>query len=386
MQAIPQEFTVGFRYSVHFTQGIFDTANSLLADIVRTAASAGPRKTAFVLDAGLCSEWPGLSEAIQRYCEAYFDTVELAHAPLIVPGGEEVKNDRRYVDAVQQMIHDAGICRHSFIVAVGGGAVLDMVGYAAGTAHRGVRLIRVPTTVLAQNDSGVGVKNSVNAFGKKNFLGAFTPPFSVVNDSDFLATLSGRDWRSGISEAIKVALIKDADFFGRIERDAAALACRGLPAMKSLIHRCAEHHLNHIACSGDAFETGSSRPLDFGHWAAHKLEQLSRFHISHGEAVAIGIAMDVVYSRNIGLLDAPAAERILKLLAQLGFRLFADELLNANDANRLTVLTGLEEFREHLGGELTITLLAKIGRGVEVHEMDESKIVAAIHELKERVR
>ena len=93
------------------------------------------------------------------------------------------------------------------MVAIGGGAVLDAVGYAAATAHRGVRLIRVPTTVLSQDDSAVGVKNGINAFGKKNFVGSFAPPHAVLNDFDLLRTLQDRDWRAGISEAVKVALL-----------------------------------------------------------------------------------------------------------------------------------------------------------------------------------
>ena len=138
------------------------------------------------------------------------------------------------------------------------------------------------------------------------------------------------------------------------------------------------------SAGGDPFEMGSARPLDFGHWAAHKLEQLSHFQISHGDAVAIGIALDVIYSRAAGLLAASACERILQLLEQLGFKLFADELLNTDHADQLTILSGLEEFREHLGGELTITLLNEIGSGIEVHEIDSQKIVAAIHELRAR--
>ena len=156
--------------------------------------------------------------------------------------------------------------------------------------------------------------------------------------------------------------------------------------MKQLIRRCAELHLDHIATSGDPFESGSARPLDFGHWAAHKLEQLSHFEISHGEAVAIGIALDVLYSRNTGLLDAAAAARILSLLEKLGFRLFADELLNADNAELPAILSGLEEFREHLGGELSVTLLAEIGRSIEVHALDPQPIAAAIQELRQRSR
>jgi len=262
--------------------------------------------------------------------------------------------------------------------------LLDAAGFAAATAHRGIRHVRIPTTTLSQADSGIGVKNGINAFGKKNFIGTFAPPHAVINDFNLLATLEPRDQRAGYVEAVKVACIRDRAFFGEIERDAEKLTTFEPAAMKRLIQRCAELHLDHIATSGDPFELGSARPLDFGHWSAHKLEQLSNFQIRHGEAVAIGIALDVVYSRQVGLLDAPSAERILTLLERLGFDLFANELLNVGSDGNLQVLGGLNEFREHLGGDLTITLLREIGRGVEVHEVNLPKVVEVIHELRER--
>ena len=193
-----------------------------------------------------------------------------------------------------------------------------------------------------------------------------------------------RDKRSGYAEAVKIACVRDATFFAEIERHAGLLVAFDAAAMQRLIHRCAELNLDHLATSGDPFETGPTRPLDFGHWAAHKLEQLSRFRITHGEAVAIGMALDVIYSRASGLLAADSAARILNLLERLGFRLFTDELLNADDANRLTVLSGLEDYREHLGGELSITLLRDIGVPVAAHEINPSVMTAAVHELRDR--
>jgi 3-dehydroquinate synthase len=276
------------------------------------------------------------------------------------------------------------IDRHSYVIAIGGGALLDMVGLAAATAHRGVRHIRIPTTTLSQADSGVGVKNGINAFGKKNFIGAFAPPFAVVNDFELLESLSDRDKRAGYVEAVKVALIRDGEFFERIEADARKLAAFEPDAMRRLIHRCAELHLNHISSSGDPFEFGSARPLDFGHWAAHKLEQLSEYKIRHGEAVAVGIALDVLYSRRMGFLDAASAERVLGLLERLGFEIYANELLHMDSEHSIMVLNGLEEFREHLGGELSITLLQGIGRGFEVHEMNAPRVIEAIYELRDR--
>jgi 3-dehydroquinate synthase len=238
---------------------------------------------------------------------------------------------------------------------------------------------------LSQADSGVGLKNGINAFGQKNFIGTFAPPFAVFNDFNLLATLDSRDKRSGYAEAVKIACLRAADYFAEIERDADRLVAFEPEAMKRLIRRSAELNLNHIATGGDPFETGSAHPLYFGHWAAHKLEQLSKFRLRHGEAVAIGVAIDVMYSQISGLLDEASAVRILNLLQRLGFRLFTSELLNVDDAKRLKILSGLEEFREHLGGKLTITMLKAIGESVEIHEMNPDRIVAAIHSLRSRV-
>jgi 3-dehydroquinate synthase len=285
---------------------------------------------------------------------------------------------------MQGLIQEHRIDRHSFVVAVGGGAVLDAVGLVAATSHRGIRLIRVPTTVLSQNDSGVGVKNSVNLKGAKNFVGTFAPPFAVLNDIAFIDDLPTREKIAGMAEAVKVALIRDADFFHWLERNIDALSLFERAAMSVLIRRCAELHMRQIAHGGDPFEGGSARPLDFGHWAAHKMESLTRNHVRHGEAVAIGIALDTRYSVLAGLLEPGIEDRVAALLELLGFRLW-HPVLEARAADGSSpIMQGVAEFREHLGGELTITLLADIGRGVEVHEMDERHIQEAIAWLKGR--
>src|SRR2546423_14626428 len=251
---------------------------------------------------------------IAASCECFEDWGGWVSPPIVLEGGERVKNSYFHVSEIQSHIDRYHIDRHCYVLAVGGGALLDVVGLAAATAHRGVRHVRLPTTTLSQADSGVGVKNGINAFGKKNFIGAFSVPFAVINDFEMLASLPPRDKRAGFIEAIKVSLIRDASFFDTIERDALKLRDFDAEAMEGLIHRCAELHINHIATSGDPFELGSARPLDFGHWAAHKLEQLSDYAIRHGEAVAVGIALDTIYSRKVGCLDAASAGR--------GFNLF----------------------------------------------------------------
>ncbi len=376
---IQQHVEVTFQYPVHFTNGIFASNNPLLAQIIASDSEAKPKKAVVVVDAGLLEHRSGLLEELCEYCDRNSDIVTLAAEPLLVPGGEAAKNNLCLLEEIHRLVDTAGICRHSYLIAVGGGAVLDLVGYAAATAHRGIRLIRVPTTVLAQNDSGVGVKNGINAFGKKNFLGSFAPPYAVLNDFDFLSSLDERDWRSGIAEAVKVALIKDADFFEFISNHAELLARRDIETMQQIIYRCAQLHLQHIATSGDAFEMGSSRPLDFGHWAAHKLEQLTHYRLRHGEAVAIGIALDSTYAYLEGMLSHSEWQQILNTLTTLGFELYIPELTEESDIEHPRCLfRGLNEFREHLGGELTLTLLQRIGEEIEVHGVKTSSYQQAI--------
>jgi 3-dehydroquinate synthase len=382
VSVIERSIQVSWPLRVFFTEDVFAPDNLILRDALADTAT---RKVLVVLDDALAQAQSNLAERIKKYFSAHAEKLQLVCPPIEITGGESAKNCPTRITEIHARIDQYHIDRHSYLIAIGGGALLDVAGFAAATAHRGVHHVRIPTTTLAQADSGVGVKNGINAFGKKNFVGTFAPPFAVINDFKLLATLKPNDKRAGYVEAVKVACIRDKNFFAEIERDAEKLSVFESNAMKHLIGRCAELHLDHIAGGGDPFEIGSARPLDFGHWAAHKLEQISRFQIQHGEAVAIGIALDVIYSKKIGLLDENSASRILRLLEQLGFKLFADELLLANNQGQLQILNGLEEFREHLGGELTITLLQEIGRGIEIHEMNPQKIIEAIHELRERL-
>jgi 3-dehydroquinate synthase len=380
MTILHQNFQVQFSYNIIFTENLFSPENTTLLGFLQQYGNTDFRKKIlFLIDEGVATTHPYLREQIKQYFASQ-NTIELSSEILILAGGEQVKNDPQYLSQTLQAIDDNGIDRHSFVAAIGGGAFLDMVGYASAIAHRGVKHIRIPTTVLSQNDSGIGVKNGVNFFNKKNFLGTFAPPVAVFNDGNFLRTLSERDWRSGISEAVKVALIKDLAFFEWLETHAKALSERDEVAMQKQIVRCAELHLQHIS-SGDPFEMGSARPLDFGHWAAHKLEYLTNFEIRHGEAVAIGIALDSVYSFLKNNLTAEELERILRTLETLGFKIY-HEALAEND--KINLWKGLNEFREHLGGQLTITILQALGKGIEVHEIDFELVKKAVDILRLR--
>lgn len=381
---LERPISLQYTHRVLFTRQAFAPGNSTVLDVLGQGAEGRiPKVLVFVDDHVACAN-PQLVADVERFAADHADEMVLAHSPLTIRGGEACKNDFSLVSWCWEQINAAGLDRHSYVFVIGGGAVLDLVCFAASTAHRGIRHIRFPTTTLSQGDGGVGVKNGVNFLEKKNWVGSFSVPFAVINDFSFLDSLPVRERRHGIIEAVKVALIRDAAFYHEIESRADELAELKPAMLEHVVQRSAELHVEHIATSGDPFELGSARPLDFGHWAAHKLEQVSHFAVAHGEAVAIGIAVDLLYSVRIGLLDRPTAERIIALIERIGFETYAPQLLETSPTGDEIILAGLEEFREHLGGELTITLVPEIGRKIEVHEMDKALIIEAVEELRER--
>jgi 3-dehydroquinate synthase len=377
MREIRQSFAVQYAYPVFFVREAFGAGDEALCSVLR-AAGAGPHRLLAAVDGGLLRADPELPARLAGFAERHAALALLVAPPLVVPGGEACKQDLAAVEAIHRAVERHRICRQSLVLAIGGGAVLDAVGFAAATAHRGVRLVRMPTTVLAQNDAGIGVKNAVNRFGRKNFAGSFAPPFGVVNDLALLATLPARERIAGVAEAVKVALIRDAAFFEALHADRWKLAALEPEATERMIVRCAELHLAHIRAGGDPFELGSARLLDFGHWSAHALEESCGAALRHGEAVAIGVALDSLYAARVGLLDELSCRRIVATLEDLGFTLAHPALA------QLDVEAALAAFREHLGGRLTITLIRGVGRSVDVHDVDGEAMRAAIAQLLRR--
>lgn len=379
-QVIRQHFEVPFSYPVHFTRRVFSKGNRTFVNTLAPRRGGNPARILLILDNGVIAATPLLLEQIERYFAIHKTQITLIDKPLIVSGGEHAKNGWSPVREIMTRAGTEHLDRHSYIVAVGGGCVLDMVGFAASLIHRGIRFIRIPTTVLAQNDAGVGVKNGMNDGGAKNFIGTFAPPYAVINDFEFLRTLSTIDWVGGISEAFKVAIIADKAFFKSLCKDVSKLKRRNQAAMEALVRKTAALHLKHIATSGDPFEFGSSRPLDFGHWAAHRLELDSNFSMPHGHAVSIGIALDSTYAMFKGMISVAEHQSIIDAFSGCGLPIFSP-LLQRVTNGRFDILEGLEQFREHLGGKLCITLPFPIGSKREVHTLDTKLLIKAIEWL-----
>jgi len=362
-------FSVQWNHRIFFTSDAFDKSSPLNAAIEELS----PLKILAVIDKGIAE---ANSEYIDKFLNWCNSNELVVPKPLLVRGGEETKNDLKSVEEVIERVQTDRICRKSCILVLGGGAVLDAVGFAASIAHRGIPLIRMPSTTLSQGDSGVGVKNGVNYFGKKNFIGVFDPPFAVINDVTLLSSLENIHWRSGLSEAIKVALVKDRKLFDFIEEHAGALNERSIKEMQYALEQSALLHLNHITQGGDPFEKKLARPLDFGHWAAHKLEQLSNYQLSHGDAVAIGLCIDVQCSVVLGHLDQSVAKRIITLLKKLGFPIY-HQLCEQPE-----LIEGIQEFREHLGGKLTLLMLKGIESTFDIHVLEPAVVRQAIANLR----
>ena len=340
------KFVHRLRQTDDVSQGDFTVLESVLHG--EQSDSSAP-KVLFCLDSNL--EGGEFATALINQMRTS-DRMRLVREPMIVPGGESCKNSEH--------------------------TLLDAVGFAAAIAHRGVRLIRLPSTTLAQADSGVGVKNAINYFEKKNWIGSFAVPWAVFNDTAILQTLPDRDFRSGLTEAVKVALLKDAAFFDYLRKSASKLRRRVADVSKEAIARSCQLHLEHITAGGDPFEALEARPLDFGHWSAHRMEPMTNYALRHGEAVGIGVALDTLYSARKFGFPTPLAHAVCQTLADLGTPLWCDQLDTPDE-----VLRGLEEFRQHLGGRLTVTMLKNPGEAINVHEIDLPVMKSCIDELRD---
>lgn len=376
---IEQRIKVTFHYTIHFTHNVFHPENCVLKEVLEDPQS----KVMVFLDSGVVASWPGIEHRIENWFRIHTRCADRVSPAVVLDGGERCKNDFKHYKDIAYALRLNKLDRHSYIVIVGGGAVLDAVGFIASISQRGIRHIRVPTTVLSQNDSGVGVKNGINFFGVKNYFGTFTPPYAVINDFDFLKTLDTRDWLSGVSEAFKVAIIKDRSFLEYLVSKSKELFRHDAEVMERLIIRCVQLHTDHIALGNDPFENGSSRPLDFGHWSGHYLEAMSRYELRHGEAVALGIVLDMTIAKNRGLVNKDEYDFVYYGLKDCGLPLWHPLLEKRENGKFLNIYHGLEEFRQHLGGKLTLIMPDHLGSSCQINSISHDEIEQAVKKMKE---
>lgn len=296
---------------------------------------------------------------------------------LVLPDGETHKTlatVARIYDYLLEHRYD----RTSTLLALGGGVIGDITGFAAATYQRGIPFVQIPTTLLAQVDSSVGGKTGVNHPLGKNMIGAFYQPRCVLADTDTLDSLAPRDYRSGLAEVIKYGLIADAEFFAWLEQHATALIARDAQALTHAIARSCDNKARIVA--EDERERGRRAILNFGHTFGHAIETETGFGTwTHGEAVAAGMCLAVEFSRRLGWLDEHDTQRALELLQRVGLPVHPPAM-------------GSKQFLQHMardkktrGSQINLVLLHGIGRAVLTHDYPRDALCALLDASGARV-
>lgn len=288
-------------------------------------------------------------------------------ASVVLPDGEQFKTLQHcaeVLDALATLKANRDAC----VIALGGGVIGDLAGFAAACWMRGVDFLQIPTTLLAQVDSSVGGKTGVNLPAGKNLVGAFHQPRAVVIDTDTLASLPPREYRSGLAEVVKYGAIGDAGFFAWLEHNAAALLARDADAVAEAIARSCLHKAGVVA--RDEREDGERALLNFGHTFGHALETAGGYgRLLHGEAVAIGMVLAARLSANLGRAPAPDAERLTALLRLLQLPV---ALPAGSDAGALLKLMYLD--KKNLSGHLRLILWRGLGQAEIVPDVADAAI------------
>ncbi len=339
--------------------------DGLLGEAGAAIAALGARRAGIVTDdtvAGI--HLPALVASLEA--------AGLQVSTVTVPAGEGSKSFSALERVVDGLL-SARIERRDVVVALGGGVVGDLAGFAAAILRRGVRVVQVPTTLLAQVDSSVGGKTGINVRQGKNLIGAFHQPALVLIDTATLDTLPAREMRAGYAEVAKYGLIDDPGFFDWLERDWQAVFAGGAARARAIATGCAAKA---AIVARDEFETGDRALLNLGHTFGHALEAEVRYdgaRLVHGEAVAIGLALAFRFSERLGLTDAQEAHRVARHLAAAGLPTrLADVPGGAGDPDAL--LAHMYQDKKVAGGTLTFILTRGIGRAFVARDVDPAAV------------
>ena len=292
-----------------------------------------------------------------------------------VPSGEPSKSIEQLTAIWNEML-ELGADRRSVVIAIGGGVIGDLAGFAAASFTRGIRFVQVPTTLLAMVDSSVGGKTGINLPGAKNMIGAFWQPELVWIDTDVLSTLPDRSYLSGLAEVIKYGVIDDVEFFDWLEANASKLVDRDTQAMSHAIARSCESKARVVG--EDERETSGRRAiLNYGHTFAHAIEATSGYgKLLHGEAVSIGMQMAARLAIDLGMCDAELLKRQTSLITACQL----PTTLAEADASKMLPVMGRDKKVAH--GKLRFILPSKIGSVDLIGDIDEGAVIKAIDDTK----
>ena len=292
---------------------------------------------------------------------------------LLVADGERAKH-LRTVSKVYDGLLAAKADRRTVVVVVGGGVLGDLAGFAAASFLRGLPLVHVPTTVVAQVDSAIGGKVGVNHALGKNLIGAFYPPRAVLSDPGVLATLSAREFRAGLYEVIKYGVIESPRLFARLEADLPKILARDIGTLVPVIAECSK--IKARVVMADEHETGERRILNFGHTAGHALEAITNYRrFRHGEAVGVGMLAAAALANARGALSDDARQRVFGLIERLG----ALPAVNDLSAKECTAATGRD--KKVIGGKLHYVLPVKIGKTEIVTDVTPAELIRALRAI-----
>ncbi|MGE3841800.1 MAG: 3-dehydroquinate synthase [Vicinamibacterales bacterium] len=290
--------------------------------------------------------------------------------PMLMGDGERYKT-LTSVSRLYDGLVRAGVDRASVVVAVGGGVLGDTAGFAAATYLRGLAVVQVPTTLLAQVDSAIGGKVGVNLTAGKNLVGAFHPPAAVIVDPLVLKSLPRREFRAGLYEVVKYAVIADASLFERLEHTLAAIFARDPGALLPVIAECCR--IKARVVSEDEHEHGIRRTLNFGHTAAHALEAITRYRrFRHGEAVGYGMLAAAHLAHARGALSLDARDALATLIAHMG------PLPPVADLSAADALDVMRRDKKVIGGTLHFVLPTSIGTTSVVTDVTERELTSAL--------
>lgn len=308
---------------------------------------------------------------LDHYVKA-FEEIGKKVATCILPDGEQYK-DFQHLHLIFDALLEAGFNRDCTVVALGGGVVGDMAGYASASFQRGVNFVQIPTTLLSQVDSSVGGKTGINHPLGKNMIGAFKQPEAVIADMAQLSTLPDRELSAGLAEVIKYALLGDIEFLVWLEQNMDKLVARDTGLLAEAVYRCCAHKAHIVAT--DETEKGDRALLNLGHTYGHAIESYMGYGVwLHGEAVATGMVMAASLSEKLGWISKADVERVKNILKQANLPVACPKI-------------PVEEFlgymshdKKVLNGQLRLVLLQSLGKAVITKEFTQDKLILSITE------